>query len=71
MLQEVVAEIPDPDYEVMHREGFGQFKDIDKVKKFFHSRGSRVAKELAERVAAADGNKRLADRQRQPGRGKR
>ncbi len=48
VLREVVADISSPDYETLHREDFRQFQNIDEVKKFFQSRGSRRAKELAE-----------------------
>lgn len=65
ILKEVVAEIPDPDYEVLHRDGFKQSRNIDELKKFFYRRGSKRARELSEQVAAA-ADKRLAYRQRQP-----
>ena len=49
-LREIVAEIPSSDYATLFTEDFNQFQNIDELKKFFRSHGSRRAKDLTEQI---------------------
>ena len=55
-VNEVVAEIPCDVYGETRDSDFDQFHSLDEIRELFNRRGSRRAKELAERVAAAESN---------------
>jgi hypothetical protein len=58
VFEEIVAEIPSADYSTLHGADFQQFPNVAELKEFFRCYGSSRAKELAERIAPADTDKR-------------
>jgi hypothetical protein len=54
VLQEVVGEIPAADYSALWESDFRDLDNVDAVRKLFRARGSELAKQLAQHVAARD-----------------
>lgn len=55
-VNELVADVPFDMYSEAQTSNFEQFQNLDEIRDLFRRRGSRKAKVLAERVAAAESN---------------